>query len=155
MSPEPLILPGDFNFHMDVASDVDAQVFSNLLTSMGLKQHVTVQTHISRHTLDLLITRENDPVICIACVAWRDWGGSNWFLFFSRLLRSFSRASRAKFAASPLVRPARQNRHATQAIICSAPVADLCLSDDASMLCTLSQARLSLVMLLRRYHIAS
>ena len=108
MSPEPLILPGDFNFHMDVASDVDAQVFSNLLTSMGLKQHVTVQTHISGHTLDLLITRENDPVICIACVAWRDWGGSNWFLFFSRLLRSFSHASRSKFAASPLVRPARQ-----------------------------------------------
>ena len=24
LSPEPLILPGDFNFHMDVASDVDA-----------------------------------------------------------------------------------------------------------------------------------
>ena len=32
--------------------------------------------------------------------------------------RSFSRASRANFAASPLVRPARQNRHATQATHC-------------------------------------
>ena len=91
MSPEPLILPGDFNFHMDVASDVDARVFSNLLTSIGLKQHVTVLTHISGHTLDLLITRENDPVICIACVTWRDWGGSTWFLFFSRLRRSCAR----------------------------------------------------------------
>ena len=38
------------------------------------------------------------------------------FLFFSRLRRSFSRASRANFAATPLLRPARQNRHATQAI---------------------------------------
>ena len=70
----------------------------------------------------------------IACVAWRFWLGalSNkggrgqrnreeigaeaiWFLFFSRLRRSFSRASRANFAATPLLRPARQNRHATQA----------------------------------------
>ena len=64
--PELLILPGDFNFHMDVASDLDAQIFSDLLTSMGLKQHVTVPTHISGHTLDLLITREHDPVICSA-----------------------------------------------------------------------------------------
>ena len=63
------------------------------------------------------------------------------FLFFSRLRRSFSRASRANFAATPLLRPARQvasapistrflcprpllllsapnkNRHATQAIL--------------------------------------
>ena len=36
-------------------------------------------------------------------------------LFFSRLRRSFSRASRANFAATPLLRPAQQNRHATQA----------------------------------------
>ena len=35
-------------------------------------------------------------------------------LFFSRLRRSFSRASLANFAATPLLRPARQNRHATQ-----------------------------------------
>ena len=39
------------------------------------------------------------------------------FLFFSRLRRSFSRASRANFAAAPPLRPARQNRNATQAII--------------------------------------
>ena len=72
----------------------------------------------------------------IACVAWRFWLLSNKggrgqknreeigagateiprFFFFSRLRRSFSRASRANFAATPLVCPARQNRHATQAI---------------------------------------
>ena len=38
------------------------------------------------------------------------------FLFFSRLRRSLSRASRANFAATPLLRPTKQNRHATQAI---------------------------------------
>ena len=69
MSPESLILTGDFNFHVDVASDSDAQVFLDLLTSIGLKQHVTVPTHISGHTLDLLITRENDPVISSVPVA--------------------------------------------------------------------------------------
>ena len=70
----------------------------------------------------------------LACVAWRFWLGAlsnkgrrgqrnreeigaeaTWFLFFSRLRLSFSRASRANFAATPLLRPARQNRHATQA----------------------------------------
>ena len=52
---------------------MDAQVFSDLLTSMGLKQHVTVSTRISSgHTLDLLITREHDPVICSAPVTDRD-----------------------------------------------------------------------------------
>ena len=70
MSPEPLILSGDFNFHMDVTSYVDARVFSDLPTSMGLKQHVTVPTHISGHTLDLLITREYDPVIRSAPVCY-------------------------------------------------------------------------------------
>ena len=67
----------------------------------------------------------------VACVAWRFWLGAlsnkggrgqrnreeigaeaTCFLFFSRLRRSFSRAN---FAATPLLRPARQNRHATQA----------------------------------------
>ena len=60
LSPESLILSGDFNFHMDIASVRDARVFSDLPTSMGLKQHVTVPTHTSGHTLDLLITREHD-----------------------------------------------------------------------------------------------
>ena len=38
------------------------------------------------------------------------------FLFFSRLCRLFSRTSHTNFTATPLLRPARQNRHATQAI---------------------------------------
>ena len=79
----------------------------------------------------------------LACVAWRFWLGEgretarrlgreqlektyfSYFsnLFFSRLRRSFSRPSpldlarftREFFVATPLLRPARQNRHATQA----------------------------------------
>ena len=72
----------------------------------------------------------------LACVAWRFWLGElsnkggrgqrnreeamnpgRRFLFFSRLRRSFSRASRANFSwLRRSCRPARQNRHATQAI---------------------------------------
>ena len=40
--------------------------FLDLLVSMGLKQHVNVPTHVSGHTLDLMITREHDLVI--SCV---------------------------------------------------------------------------------------
>ena len=47
LCPESLIFVGDFNFHMDVPSDPDACTFLDLLTSMGLKQHVSVPTHIS------------------------------------------------------------------------------------------------------------
>ena len=42
LCPESLIFVGDFNFHMDVQSDPDARTFLDLLTSMGLKQHVSV-----------------------------------------------------------------------------------------------------------------
>ena len=47
--------------------------------------------------------------------SWKGHESRQAVFIFSRLRRSFSRASRANFAATPLVRPARQNRHATQA----------------------------------------
>ena len=69
LSPESLILTGDYNFHVDVEDDPDARTFLDLLASMGLKQHVDVPTHVSGHTLDLVITREQDPVISSVPVA--------------------------------------------------------------------------------------
>ena len=66
----------------------------------------------------------------VACVAWRFWlgalsnkGGRGQrnreegaeATYFSRGFGARSRALRANFAATPLLRPARQNRHATQA----------------------------------------
>ena len=48
---------------MDVADDPEARVFLDLLPSMGLKHHVTVSTYISGPTLNLMITREYDPII--------------------------------------------------------------------------------------------
>lgn len=50
-------LVGDFNFHVDVQNDHYASRFIDILESLDLKQHVTEPTHVSGHTLDLVITR--------------------------------------------------------------------------------------------------
>ena len=63
MSPEPLLITGDFNIHVNVPNDSDAARFLELLTSMGLEQHVDKPTHISGHTLDLIITRCSDSLL--------------------------------------------------------------------------------------------
>ena len=49
---------------MNVSRDPDASRFLELLTSMGLEQHVDKPTHISGHTLDLIITRCSDSLLC-------------------------------------------------------------------------------------------
>ena len=63
MSNEPLLITGDFNFHMDVLSNPDSIRFNDLLDSVGLIQHVKLPTHIHGHTLDLFITRQPDDIM--------------------------------------------------------------------------------------------
>ena len=55
-----LLLNGDFNFHVDVNNDTDANNFKDLLESAGLAQHVKGPSHRSTHTLDLVIDCQND-----------------------------------------------------------------------------------------------
>ena len=52
--PEPLIVNGELNIHVNDANDPDACEFLDLLVSMGLKQHVKGSTHEGGHTLDKL-----------------------------------------------------------------------------------------------------
>jgi len=59
---EKLIIMGDFYIHVDVTNDPDAVRFLELLNSMNLIQHVNIPTHISGHTLDLVITRNSDQL---------------------------------------------------------------------------------------------
>lgn len=66
-----LVISGDFNIHVDVLDDPDAIKLRELLETMGLEQHVTVPTHISKHTLDLIITRHSDK-ICVSS-PWTDY----------------------------------------------------------------------------------
>ena len=56
-TPEPLLICGDFNFHLDAPEDRPAQRFSDLLDIFNLVQHVKSETHRNGHTLDLIITR--------------------------------------------------------------------------------------------------
>ena len=58
LTPEPLLITGDINIHVDVPDDPDAIKFLDLLDSLGLAQHVKTPTHRCGHTLDLMITRE-------------------------------------------------------------------------------------------------
>lgn len=63
MCPEPLVIAGDFNFHMDLMHSKDAETFNELLETFGLSQHVLVPTHIFGHILDLIITRSTNDLI--------------------------------------------------------------------------------------------
>ena len=54
------IFLGDFNIHVDDSTNNDATTFKDLLTSLGLLQHVTFSTHINNHTLDLIICNDSD-----------------------------------------------------------------------------------------------
>ena len=58
LTPEPLLITGDINIHVDVPDDPDAIKFLDLLDFLGLAQHVKTPTHRCGHTLDLIITRE-------------------------------------------------------------------------------------------------
>ena len=57
MTAEPLVLAGDFNINVNSMTDNDAAQFLDLLSSMGLNQHIDFPTHTSGNTLDLLISR--------------------------------------------------------------------------------------------------
>jgi len=53
---------GDFNIHVDDATDTSASKLADILASHSLLQHVKSSTHIGGHTLDLFITRDDQPV---------------------------------------------------------------------------------------------
>ena len=59
------IIMGDFNFNEGYVKKCENLVFQDLLQSFGLIQHVDFPTYQSGHTLDLIITKEDDT-ICIS-----------------------------------------------------------------------------------------
>ena len=64
LSTEPLVITGDFNVHVDDSTNPDATRLLDLLDSMSLCQHVTQPTHELGHTIDLIITRQSDSIVC-------------------------------------------------------------------------------------------
>lgn len=63
VSKEELLIPGNYNIHIDVAGDSDANALSDFFESVGLQQHVEKHTHVQGHTLDLVISRRSDNII--------------------------------------------------------------------------------------------
>ncbi len=63
MCLEPILITGDFNFHVDNSMDLHASAFFDLLDSLNLEQHVHSVTQVTGHTLDLIITRKMDNII--------------------------------------------------------------------------------------------
>ena len=62
-SPRELFVTGDFNIHVDDCTAPGVTSLTALLDSFGLSQHVNFCTHISGHTLDLLISRSSSQTI--------------------------------------------------------------------------------------------
>ena len=63
MCPKVLVISGDFNLHLDDLRDNDTKKFMDLLETFSLSQHVSGPTHLSGHTLDLIVTRSSDDVV--------------------------------------------------------------------------------------------
>ena len=55
-----ILITGDFNIHISDLNNNLVARFHELLDTFGLTQHVNVPTHRSGHTLDLIITRNEE-----------------------------------------------------------------------------------------------
>ena len=58
-----LVILGDFNFHYDQQDNPDTKRLCLSLRNHNLTQHVTQPTHQRGHTLDWLVTRDNDLIV--------------------------------------------------------------------------------------------
>ena len=56
-----LLITGDFNIHVDTNTST-ATKFKETLDIFDLKQHAVIPTHMDGHTLDLIISRDNDQL---------------------------------------------------------------------------------------------
>ena len=62
-TPHQVVLLSDFNLHIDIPDKSDTRKFVDIITTAGFLQHVRGPTHILGHTLDLVISREDDDLI--------------------------------------------------------------------------------------------
>ncbi len=63
LSPGYLVILGDFNIHVDDPKCSNGNRLKDMLSSCGLTQHIDEPTHKDGHTLDLVITRDSEPVL--------------------------------------------------------------------------------------------
>ena len=58
-----ILFMGDFNIHMDRPEETNTIIFNDLLDRLNLRNNITFQTHISGHTLDLIIDNQNESLV--------------------------------------------------------------------------------------------
>ena len=58
-----ILFMGDFNIHMDQLGDANTIIFNSLLDSLNLRNNISFQTHISGHTLDLIINDQTESLV--------------------------------------------------------------------------------------------
>ena len=61
--PGRCFIAGDLNVHFDKADDHDTQRMFDILSSAGLRQHISGSTHKRGHTLDVIISRECEELV--------------------------------------------------------------------------------------------
>ena len=86
--PGHILLVGDFNLHVEDASDNPAKKFLDLLDSLNLEQHVVGPTHRGGHTLDLIITRKSDVFISNVNLLHDSPSDHNFITFNVKLARA-------------------------------------------------------------------
>ena len=58
-----ILFMGDFNIHMETPNDPNTIIFNDLLHSFNLRNNIPLQTHISGHTLDLILDEQNESLV--------------------------------------------------------------------------------------------
>ena len=58
-----LILNGDFNIHMDKSHLSETMLFNDLLESFNLANKVAFSTHLSQHTIDLMLFEIQSTIV--------------------------------------------------------------------------------------------
>ena len=58
-----LIVLGDFNIHWDDELDSETVKLKDLLSSLGLSQHISEATHEAGHTIDLIISNDSQGAV--------------------------------------------------------------------------------------------
>ena len=58
-----ILLMGDCNIHMDRPDDLNTIIFNDLHDSLNLINNISFQTHISGHTLDLILNDCNESLL--------------------------------------------------------------------------------------------
>ena len=58
-----VLVVGDFNFHYELKADRDTTRLVDMLNSANLQQCICDSTHVSGHTLDLVISRSADNIM--------------------------------------------------------------------------------------------